>query len=166
MASTSSRRAWPAQAPEGHGQHKLQKSTTSTSSRLAWPEPARDGLSQHGASFRRVEQHAWRAWGKLQEGSKLQLDTARCRGREGAEKHLHSTLEIPLWHGEPEEDADDTLTQQPTHQAQAPPWTRPSNSRVSSRSPWPQSRASEAKGDAGNEDAIEWISRAGGTAVA
>jgi hypothetical protein len=47
---------------------------------------------------------------------------------------------------EPEEDADDTSTQQQAHQAQAPPWTRPSNSRESSRSPWPESRVSEAKG--------------------
>jgi hypothetical protein len=47
---------------------------------------------------------------------------------------------------EPEEDADDTSMQQPAHQAQAPPWTRPSNLRASSRSPWPESRASEAKG--------------------
>jgi hypothetical protein len=47
---------------------------------------------------------------------------------------------------EPEEDADDTTTQQQAHQDQAPPWTRPSNSRASSRSPWPESRTSEAKG--------------------
>jgi hypothetical protein len=45
-----------------------------------------------------------------------------------------------------EEDANDTSTQQQAHQDQAPPWTRPSNSRASSRLPWPESRMSEAKG--------------------
>jgi hypothetical protein len=34
----------------------------------------------------------------------------------------------------------------PAHQAQTSPWTRPSNSGASSRSPWPRSQASEAKG--------------------
>jgi hypothetical protein len=47
---------------------------------------------------------------------------------------------------EPEEDADDTSTQQQAHQDQAPPCTRPRNSRASSRSPWPESRTSEANG--------------------
>jgi hypothetical protein len=46
---------------------------------------------------------------------------------------------------EPEEDADDTSTQQQAHQDQAPPCTRPSNSRASSRSPWPESRTSKAE---------------------
>jgi hypothetical protein len=47
-----------------------------------------------------MEQHSRRAWSKLQEGSKLQVLTVRCRGGEGGEEHLHNALEIPPWHGE------------------------------------------------------------------
>jgi hypothetical protein len=46
----------------------------------------------------------------------------------------------------PGEVADDTSMKHLAHQAQISPWTRPSSSRSSSRSPWPRSRASEAKG--------------------
>jgi hypothetical protein len=35
--------------------------------------------------------------------------------------------------------ADDTSTKHPAHQAHISPWTRPSSSRASSRSPWPRS---------------------------
>jgi hypothetical protein len=46
----------------------------------------------------------------------------------------------------PGEVADDTSTKYLTHQAQMSPRTGPSSSRSNSRSPWPRSRASEAKG--------------------
>jgi hypothetical protein len=46
----------------------------------------------------------------------------------------------------PGEVADNTSMKHPAHQAQVSPWTRPSNSRSSSRSPWPRSQASEVKG--------------------
>jgi hypothetical protein len=118
--------------------------------------PAQGGHGQHGASSRRVEQHSRRAWSKLQEGSKLQVVTVRCRGGEGGEKHLHSALEIPPWHGEAvpvrprrhraRGSHRRYVDEAPAHQAQTSPWTRPSNSGASSRSPWPRSRASEAKG--------------------
>jgi hypothetical protein len=81
--------------------------------------------------------------------------TVRCRGG-GGEEHLHSALEIPPWHGEAvparprwhrargsrRRYVDEALA----HQTQFSPWTRPSNSGASSRSPWLRSRASEAKG--------------------
>jgi hypothetical protein len=45
----------------------------------------------------------------------------------------------------PGEVADDTSVNHPTRQAQISPRTGPSSSRSSSRSPWPRSRALEAK---------------------
>jgi hypothetical protein len=82
--------------------------------------------------------------------------TVRCRGGEGGEEHLHSALEIPPWHGEAvparprRHRARGTrrryVDEATAYQAQTSPWTRPSNSGASSRSPWPRSRASETKG--------------------
>jgi hypothetical protein len=100
-----------------------------------------------------MEQHSRRAWSKFQEGNKLQIVTMWCRG---GEEHLHSALEVPPWRGEAvparprwhrargsrRRHVDET----PAHQAQTPPWTRPSNSGASLRSPWPRSWASEVKG--------------------
>jgi hypothetical protein len=53
------RRTWPAQAPDEHGQCKLQVSLASASSRWAWPAQSKlqEGVEQapggHGASSRR-----------------------------------------------------------------------------------------------------------------
>jgi hypothetical protein len=92
------RRTWAAQAPDEHGQCKLQVSLASASSRWAWPAQSKlqEGVEHapggHGASSRR-------AWSKLQEGSKLQEITEKNRGEEVEEKHLHDAQEIPPWHG-------------------------------------------------------------------
>jgi hypothetical protein len=82
--------------------------------------------------------------------------TVRCSGGEGGEDHLHSALEIPPWHGEAvparprrhraRGSRRQYVDEAPANQAHISPWTRPSNSVASSRSPWPRSRASEAKG--------------------
>jgi hypothetical protein len=153
MASTSSRRAWPAQAPGELSQSQLEVGMASMEQA---PEEWSSMHGEHGASPRGMEQHAWRAWSKLQEGNKLQAVAVRCKQEKEKRNtytspwryHRGMARQCPRGHDgiEPEEDADDTSTQQQAQQDQAPPWTWPSNSRPSSRSPWRETRTSEAKG--------------------
>jgi hypothetical protein len=78
------------------------------------------------------------------------------RMQRGVEKEedLLGAQEVPPWHGgqcphghdgtKPGEGTNDTSARHHTHQHQISPRGRPSNSRRSSRSPWPRSKAQEA----------------------
>jgi hypothetical protein len=140
------KRIWPAQAPGELSQCQLKMGMASTEQAL---ESMEQHSREHGAAFQEgMEQVPGR--------EQAPGGTVRCRGGEGGVEHLPSALEIPPWHGE----AVPTrprwhrvrgshrryVDEAPAHQAQTTPWTRPSNSGASSRSPWPRSQASEGRG--------------------
>jgi hypothetical protein len=96
----------------------------------------------HGASSRRganSERLQRRTEGKKWRRSTYTTPRRYHRGMAGQCPRGHDGIK-------PGEVADDTSANHLTHQAQISPRTGPSISRLSLRSPWPRSRASEVKG--------------------
>jgi hypothetical protein len=112
--------------------------STEESSSRAWSRaPGGHGSSSRwGASSRRLQRD-------VDEKEKGRSTYTTCRTY-----HHGMARQCPRSHDgiKPGEVADDTSTKHPAHQAQISPRTRHNSSRASSRSPWPRSRASEAKG--------------------
>jgi hypothetical protein len=93
--------------------------------------------SRRGASSRRLQRDAEE---KKKKGRSTYTTPRRY--------HRGMARQCPRGHDgmEQGEVADDTSTKHPANQAQISPWARPSSLRASSRTPWPKSRALEAKG--------------------
>jgi hypothetical protein len=112
-------------------------STEQGSSRAWSSAPGR-----HGASSKREASSRWLQRDAEEEKEGRSTYTMPWRYHRGMAR------QCPCGHDgiKPGKVTDDTSMKHPAHQAQVSPWTRPSNSGASSRSPWPRSRALEAKG--------------------
>jgi hypothetical protein len=122
MANTSSRWAWPVQAPGGHGQCRA-------SSRRTWSK-LQEGMEQ--------------ALGGCREGQRGSSGGEALTRRPG-----DTTM---AWRGSAHaatmasSQGKSSTTRRRITKHQISPRTGPSSSRSSSRSPWPRSRASKVKG--------------------